>query len=94
LLLAGTTPRDAIDVTRLIEQAAISRLALERRQGAGLVNAAPDKAVAEATEAAVAAAWRKWYGEALREVLGLPPGGADLELRAAVERALQRVATR
>ena len=40
------------------------------------------------------AAWRKWYGEALREVLELPPGGADLELRAAVERALQRIATR
>ena len=94
LLLAGTTPRDAIDITRLIEQAALSRLALERRQGAALVSAAPDKAAAEATEAAVMAAWRKWYGEALREVLELPPGGADLELRAAVERALQRIATR
>jgi hypothetical protein len=92
LLLAGATERDAMDVTRLLEQAALSRLALERRQGARLVAAAQDKDAAEATEAAVMAAWRKWYGEALREVLDLPPGGADLALRTAVERALQRLA--
>jgi len=91
LLLAGATPRDAFDVTRLIEQAAVSRLALERRQGDGLVQAAPDKVAAEATETAVLAAWRKWYGEALREILDLPPAGADTDLRAAVERAVQRV---
>jgi aminopeptidase YwaD len=94
LLLAGAAPRDAIDVVRLVEQAAISRLALERRQGAGLVKEARDRAAAEATEAAVIAAWRKWYGEALREALELPPGGADLDLRSAVDRALQRIATR
>jgi hypothetical protein len=91
LVLAGATPRDAMDVARLIEQAAISRFALERRQGAELVRAAPDKAAAEIAEAAVMAAWRKWYGEALREVLDLPPGGADPDLRTAVERAIDRV---
>jgi hypothetical protein len=94
LLLAGATERDGMDVTRLLEQAATSRLALERRQGAGLVAAAQDRDAAEATEAAVLAAWRKWYGEALREVLDLPTGGADPALRTAVERALERLAKR
>jgi hypothetical protein len=92
LLLAGATRRDAMDVVRLLERAASSRLALERRQGAELVRSAPDKAAAAATEAAVLAAWRKWYGEALREVLDLPPGGATADLRAAVDRAIQRLA--
>jgi hypothetical protein len=91
LLLAGATPRDAMDVIRLIERAALLRFALESRQGAELVRAAPDAAAAEKTEAAVMAAWRKWYGEALREVLDLPPSGANAELRAAVERAVVRV---
>ncbi len=55
------------------------------------MKAAPDRTAAEATEAAVMAAWRKWYAEALREVLDLPPAGATPELRAAVERAVERV---
>ena len=92
LLLAGAGARDAADVVRLLDRAASARFALERRQGAALVKAASDMAAAEATEAAVMAAWRKWYGEALREVLDLPPGGADPALRTAVERALQRLA--
>ena len=92
LLLAGATPREAIEVSHLLVVAAASRFRLERRQGATLVQSAPDKAAAEATEAAVMAAWRKWYGEALREVLDLPPGGADPALRTAVEGALQRLA--
>jgi Zn-dependent M28 family amino/carboxypeptidase len=92
LLLASATPREAIDVSDLLVVAAASRFRLERRQGATLVQSAPDRSAAEATEAAVMAAWRKWYGEALREVLDLPPGGADPALRTAVERALQRLA--
>ena len=92
VLLASATPREAIDVSNLLVVAAASRFRLERRQGAELVKAAPDTAAAEATEAAVMAAWRKWYGEALREVLDLPPAGATPELRDAVERALARVA--
>jgi hypothetical protein len=94
LLLAGATPSDAAAIARLLEGAASARLALERRQGAELVGAASDKAAAEATETAVIAAWRKWYGEALYEVLDLPPGGADSDLRSAVERAVQRIVTR
>ena len=92
LLLAGATPRDAMDVTRLIERAALSRFALESRQGAELVKAARDTAAAEVIEAAVMAAWRKWYGEALREVLDLPPAGATPELQDAVARATERLA--
>jgi hypothetical protein len=92
LLLAGATPGEARDVMGLLEKAAAARLALERRQGAELVKAAADRAAAEATETAVAAAWRTWYGEALREVLDLPPAGADARLRGAVERAVERLA--
>ena len=68
LVLAGATAADAEDVVRLLEGAAGLRLALETKQGAALVAAAPDKAAAQATEAAVLAAWRKWYAEALRSV--------------------------
>ncbi|HSP90024.1 MAG TPA: hypothetical protein VLN08_03925, partial [Vicinamibacterales bacterium] len=91
LLLAGATPRDAVEIAGLLERAASARFALERRQGAELVKAAPDRAAAEATEAAVMAAWRTWYAEALREVLALPPAGADAGLRTAVDRAVERV---
>jgi hypothetical protein len=91
LLLASASPRDAADVARLVEQAAIARLALERRQGRALVADAADTSAAEATEAAVQAAWRKWYGEALREVIDLPPAGADQALRQAVEQAVARI---
>jgi hypothetical protein len=92
LLLASATPREAMDVVGLLERAASARLALERRQGAALVNVATDRAAAEATEAAVIAAWRTWYGEALHEALALPPDGADTDLRAAVDRAIDRLA--
>jgi hypothetical protein len=91
LLLASASPRDAADVARLVEQAAIARLALERRQGHALVADAADRSAAEATEAAVQAAWRTWYGEALREVIDLPPAGADQALRQAVEQAVARI---
>jgi hypothetical protein len=91
-LLAGATPQDAAAVAGLLDAAASARLALERRQGAELVKTAPDRAAAEAVEASVIAAWQAWYGGALREVLTLPPGGADGGLQAAVEGALARLA--
>lgn len=94
LLLGGATRADAAGVVRLLEEAAVLRLGLERRQGAELVKAASDKAAAEATEAAVMTAWRKWYAEALREVVDLPPAGADADLRHAVERAVERLPKR
>lgn len=92
LLLTSATARDAQDVVRLIEQASLARLALERRQGAALVAAASDRIAAESVETAVVAAWRRWYEEALRSVLDLPPGGATEDLRRGVEQAAVRVA--
>jgi hypothetical protein len=91
-LLASASSRDAVEVVRLVEQAAAARLALERRQGSMLVRDAADKAAAETTEAAVQAAWRTWYSEALREAIALPPAGADDRLTRAVEQAVLRVA--
>jgi hypothetical protein len=92
LLFAGATAQDAQDVVRLIESAAASRLALERRQGAALVAAAADKPAAEAVEIAVDSAWRTWYAEALRSVLALSPGGAGPDLSSRVDEAVARLA--
>jgi len=92
LLFASASARDAQDVVRLIESAAASRLALERRQGAALVAAASDKPAAEAVEAAVEAAWRQWYAEALLGVLELPPGVASPDLSRLVDDAVARLA--
>jgi hypothetical protein len=65
---------------------------LERSQGKALVERAADQTAAKAEEAAVEAAWKKWYAEALREVIDLPPAGPGEELRAAIETALRRLA--
>ena len=88
LLLATATEQDAVDVVRLVEAAAASRMALERRQGAALVAKAGDTAAAEAVERQVAAAWVKWFGEALDAVSTLPAAGptAALEARIAAAR--------
>jgi hypothetical protein len=94
LLLAGASPADAAAVVRLLERAASARLALEARQGAALAKAASDPSAAESTEAAVTAAWSRWYAEALRSVLDLPPGGATPDLEDRVERAAAGLARR
>jgi hypothetical protein len=39
----------------------------------------------------VVAAWKKWYGEALRSVLALPAGGATPDLERLVSEAIQRI---
>ena len=51
-----------------------------------------DRAKAEATEAAVLAAWRKWYGEALESVRRLPVKGSSPALDARIAQAQQRLA--
>jgi hypothetical protein len=76
----------------LVLQAARARISLERSQGKAAVEAAEDRASATAIEAAVQAAWKKWYAEALREAVDLPPAGPSQELRTAVEEALKRLA--
>jgi hypothetical protein len=75
-----------------VSASADARLALEHKQGAAIVAAAPDRAKAEETERQVLAAWRKWYREALESVRMLPVAGSNATLDARIEQALQRLA--
>jgi hypothetical protein len=75
--LASAGDPDAMAVVDLLERAAAARLSLERRQGAGLVAAATDRAAAEKIEAQVLSAWVKWYSEAFDSVTRLPASGAS-----------------
>jgi aminopeptidase YwaD len=89
--LASADERDALAVADLIAASADARLALERKQGAAIVAAAADRPKAEATEAAVIAAWRKWYVEALESVRRLPARGSSPALDARIAQAQQRL---
>ncbi len=89
--LASADERDAIGVADLLAASASARLALEQKQGASIVASAPDRAKAEATEAAVLAAWRTWYGEALESVRRLPVKGTSPALDARIAQAQQRL---
>ena len=89
--LASADERDAIAVADLLAASAGARLALEQKQGATIVASAPDRAKAEATEAAVLAAWRKWYGEALDSVRRLPVKGTSPALDARIAQAQLRL---
>lgn len=85
--LASAGTDDALAVVELIEGAAVSRLALERRQGPQVVASAKDPAAAEEIEAGVIAAWIKWYGEALDSVAQLPAAGPTPALLQRIEAA-------
>jgi aminopeptidase YwaD len=89
--LASADERDALAVVDLLSASANSRIALEQKQGAALVAAAQDRARAEETEAAVLAAWRKWYIEALESVRRLAPAGSSPALEAKIAQAQQRL---
>jgi hypothetical protein len=89
--LASADDRDASSVVDLLSASAGSRLALEQKQGTALVAAAGDRAKAEETEAAVAAAWRTWYIEALESVRRLPIRGSSPTLDAKIAQAQQRL---
>ncbi len=89
--LASADERDANAVVDLLTASAETRLALERRQGAALVAAAADRAKAEQTEAAVVAAWQRWYKEALGSVRALPVRGPSAALDARVTEAQGRL---
>jgi hypothetical protein len=89
--LASADERDALAVVDLLSASADARLALEKKQGEAIVAAAPDRAKAEATEAEVIAAWRKWYVEALESVRRLPPAGASTALGARIDQAQRRL---
>ena len=90
--LASANEAEAMAAADLVERAALARLALEREQGRTLVAQAEDHAAAEATEAAVFEAWKRWYAEALDSILRLPPGGPSEGLRDRVAGAAERVA--
>jgi hypothetical protein len=89
-VLATATERDAIAVVDLLERAAKSRLALERRQGPDIVAIARDRAAAENVEQQVIGAWIKWYGEAFDSVSRLPVSSPGPELNARISAAKQR----
>jgi Zn-dependent M28 family amino/carboxypeptidase len=92
--LASAGDRDAEATADLIEAAASRRLALERHQGADIVARAANRAGAEATEALVVAAWKKWYAEALDSVLRLPVTEAPPALAARIQAAKSRLRQR
>jgi aminopeptidase YwaD len=89
--LAAADERDALAVADLVAASATARLALEEKQGAGLIAVATDRAKAEETEAAVLTAWRKWYGEALDTIKRLPVKPASAALEARIADAQQRL---
>ena len=86
-ILASGGEDDALAVAAIVASAGERRLALERTQGAGIVARAADRAAAGDVERQVAAAWTKWYGEALDSVLRLPVGGRSAALEDRVLRA-------
>ena len=89
--LAAADERDALAVTDLLAASASARLALEQKQGPGVVAAATDRAKAEQTEAALLVAWCKWYIEALESVRRLPVKPAAAALDARISDAQQRL---
>ena len=90
-LLSSADEHDATSVLQLLSASASARLALERKQGAGLVAAASDRTAAQATETAVVTAWKKWYDEALDSVRRLPVKGPSTALDAKVARAQEEL---
>lgn len=93
-LLASADDGDASAVLGIIAEAAARRLALERKQGAGLVAKAADTNAAAAIERRVRAAWLTWYEEALESVERLPVGGASDGLRRQIAEAKIALAAR
>lgn len=90
-LLASADERDAVATVDLLSASASARLALEQKQGAAILAAATDRQKAEQTEAAVLAAWKKWYSEALDSVRRLPVKGTSPSLDAKISQAQERL---
>jgi hypothetical protein len=65
-LFGSTGESVAIEVAKVVAAAGRDRIAVEEREGAKTAAAAPNQAAAQKTEATILAAWRKWYGEAVR----------------------------
>jgi cyclophilin family peptidyl-prolyl cis-trans isomerase len=69
----------AISVAELVADAGKARVAVEEREGAKLAAADKDPAAARTREGQIVAAWRKWYGEAVRSASRLIVGPAPAD---------------
>jgi aminopeptidase YwaD len=76
-LLASANESQAGEVADLVAAAGQARIALERAEGEKIAATGKDAAAAKAREATIVAAWRKWYGEAVRSVSRLVVGPAS-----------------
>ena len=71
----------ALAVAELVADAGKTRIATEESEGAKLAAADKDPAAAKTREAQIVAAWRKWYGEAVRSVTRLVVGPAPADFK-------------
>jgi hypothetical protein len=84
--LASADEAMALDAGWLVADAGRARLALEQVEGATLAAADANPAAARAREATILAAWRTWYGEAVRSVSRLVVGEPGASFAAEVEK--------
>jgi hypothetical protein len=84
--LASADEARALDAGWLVADAGRARLALEQVEGATLAAADANPAAARAREATILAAWRTWYGEAVRSVSRLVVGEPGASFAAEVEK--------
>ena len=73
-LLASAGESQAGEVADVVAAVGQARVALEETEGAKIAAADKDPAAAKTREATIVAAWRKWYGEAVRSVSRLVVG--------------------
>ena len=69
----------ALSVAELVANAGKTRIATEQTEGAKIAGADKDPAAAKIRETQIVAAWRKWYGEAVRSVTRLVVGPAPAD---------------
>ena len=75
-LFASASESVALEVAKIVAAAGRDRIAVEEREGAKLAATASDSAAARARETTILAAWRKWYGEAVRSATRLVTGAS------------------
>ena len=84
-LLASAGDAEASQVVDVVSAAGRSRLKQEITAGARIAAADKDPAAAQAREATIVAAWRKWYAQAVRSVRRLVVGPASVSLNTKIE---------
>jgi aminopeptidase YwaD len=83
----------AMSVAELVADAGKTRIATEEREGAKLAASDKDPAAARTRETQIVAAWRKWYGEAVRSVTRLVVGQPSADFGARLEKLAAGFAT-